>query len=94
MIERKEIEHLAKLSHISFSEEELGGFATDIGSILEYVDQLKEISDVDTGVPSVGAVHNILREDGNSYVGGESRDEIINSFPEKEGDYLKVKKIL
>ena len=83
MIERKEIEHLAKLSHISFSEEELGGFATDIGSILEYVDQLKEISDVDTGVLSVGAVHNILREDGNSYVGGESQMRLLIVFLKK-----------
>ena len=94
MIERKEIEHLATLSRIAFSEEELDGFASDINSILTYVDQLKEVATDEKQALDVGVVHNVFREDADVYEGGESRDEIIESFPEKDGEYLKVKKIL
>ena len=94
MIEKDDVKHLAELSRLDFSDKEISSFKNDLDSILSYVDQIKEISasvDLDS---RVGPVHNVLREDGNPYEDGEHREEIIESFPEKEGDYLKVKKIL
>tara|TARA_Y100001935_G_scaffold219998_1_gene193503 strand:+ start:42 stop:323 length:282 start_codon:yes stop_codon:yes gene_type:complete len=93
MIERKDIEHLAHLSRLSFTEEEIAGFGEDINAILAYVDQLKEVATSEEE-PAVGVVHNVMREDVEAFDGGEHRDEIVESFPEREGDYLKVKKIL
>lgn len=92
MIEKKDIEHLAKLSHLKFSDSEILKFQKDMDSILDYVDQVKEVSG--KAEDTVEEVINVMREDDNAYDKGENRDEIIGEFPEKEGDYLRVKKIL
>ncbi|MCI5108489.1 MAG: Asp-tRNA(Asn)/Glu-tRNA(Gln) amidotransferase subunit GatC [Candidatus Pacebacteria bacterium] len=92
MIKKEEILHLAKLSHLKFSDEEIVKLEKDLDSILDYVDQVKEVTG--EAEKSIGAVHNVMREDENPFSSGENSEEIINEFPEKEGDFLKVKKIL
>lgn len=94
MIKKKDVEHLAELSRLTFSESEVKKFQGDLGSILEYVDQVKEVGASIDLEPQAGPVHNVLRTDENPHEAGEHRDDIVNSFPEKEDDYLKVKKIL
>lgn len=94
MIEKDDVKHLAELSRLDFSDKEISSFKKDLDSILSYVDQIKEISASADSDLRVGHVHNVLREDENPHQDGEHRAEIIDSFPEKDGDYLKVKKIL
>ena len=94
MIEKKEVEHLAELSRIKLSDTEIKKFQDDLGSILDYVDQVKEAVTKIDSAPKVGLVHNVLREDKDPHNRGENREEIIESFPKKEGSHLKVKKIL
>lgn len=91
---KKDVEHLANLSRIELSDKEIDKFQEDLGSILDYVEQVKEASASVESIQEVGVVHNVLREDKDPYEKGENREEIIESFPEKEADYLKVKKIL
>jgi len=93
-MEKKDIEYLAELSKIELSGEEITKFQEDLGSILKYVDQVKEASASLEEIFDVGVVHNVLREDTDPDEKGENREEIIAEFPEKDGDYLKVKKIL
>lgn len=92
-MEKKDVLHLAELSRIELSDEEIIKFQEDLSSILEYVDQIKEVGD-SAGREESGVVHNVFREDEKPHEGGESREEIIGSFPDKEEGYLKVKKIL
>jgi len=94
MIEKDDVKHLAELSRLDFSDKEISLFKKDLDSILSYVDQIKEVSASVDSDSRVGPVHNVLREDDDPHQEGEHREEIIESFPEKEGDYLKVKKIL
>lgn len=94
MIEKKDVEHLAELSRLEFSDAEIKKIQEDLGSILDYVDQVKEVSAKVDSNPQVGPVHNVLREDTDPHEKGENKDEIAESFPEKEDGYLKVKKIL
>lgn len=59
-----QVRHIAKLARLQVSDEEVAKFATQLTSILGYVDMLKE---VDTkNVPATAQVtglHNALRED-------------------------------
>lgn len=98
-IKKEEIEKLAELSRISMSEEELGSFKDEIGSILDYVKQVQEVTsgsesenDRPEGVFSL--IKNNMREDKDSHDGAEFSKDVLEGSPKKEGSYFKVKKIL
>jgi aspartyl/glutamyl-tRNA(Asn/Gln) amidotransferase C subunit len=96
MLEIKDIEKLAKLSRIELTEAEKQTYLKDIGAILNYVDQIKGVvAKLDsTDLPTVGKLRNVLRVDDAVNKTGLNSENIIAEFPQKDGDYLKVKKIL
>jgi aspartyl/glutamyl-tRNA(Asn/Gln) amidotransferase C subunit len=91
---KEEILQLGNLSRVKMSDNEVAKFQTEIESILEYVGAVNRIvSDLDLKkVP--GVVKNVLREDEVVETSPEDIDALVSAFPEKIGDYLKVKKIL
>jgi len=94
-MEIKDIEKLAKLARIELTEEEKTKYLKDIGGILNYVDQIQEV--VKLSSPSsykVGDLRNVMRDDNGENMAGEDTKNIVAEFPRKEGNYLKVKKIL
>jgi aspartyl-tRNA(Asn)/glutamyl-tRNA(Gln) amidotransferase subunit C len=93
MIGKADIEKLAELARIDLSEEEKTSFVKDIDSILAYVGQIQEVAGTTTGTDTMSQV-NVLREDENPHQSGIFTDAIIKGAPEKEGRYIKVKKIL
>ncbi len=94
MISTEEIKKLAGLARIEIKEEELAGLGNDMDSILEYVSQVKEISSEVEEMIELGDNFNVWREDNNLNEPGKFSKELIAEFPHREGDYLKVKKIL
>lgn len=92
MITVTEIEKLAQLARIKLDDAEKQGLTKEIDSILTYVDQIKEATvDIDyTPVP--GSVHNAFRED-NAVV-DEHREALLNEAPDREGEFVAVKKII
>lgn len=94
MILKEEIKKIADLARIEVSEMEAEKLSQEMGSILSYVSEIKSIAEnLEEDIES-GLVFNIFREDADSNEPGSYRKEIIAEFPNKEGDYLKVKKIL
>ena len=92
MISKGDIKNLAELSRMDISEVEAEKLGTEIDSILEYVGQVQTVSlDIEDGI-DFGPVKNIFREDEPEP--SQHREELIAEFPDKEGDYLKVNKIL
>ncbi|PIR85576.1 Asp-tRNA(Asn)/Glu-tRNA(Gln) amidotransferase GatCAB subunit C [Candidatus Kaiserbacteria bacterium CG10_big_fil_rev_8_21_14_0_10_44_10] len=91
---KEDILQLSNLSRVKMSDEEVTKFQTEIESILEYVGAVDRIvSDLELEkVP--GVVKNVMREDVVVEKSKEDREALVSSFPEKVGDYLKVKKIL
>lgn len=91
---KEEILQLSNLSRVKMSDEEVTKFQTEIESILEYVGAVDRIvSDLELEkVP--GVVKNVMREDVVVEKSKEDREALVSAFPEKVGDYLKVKKIL
>lgn len=95
MIELKDIEKLAELSRVSISQAEKEMFLNDIGSILEYVDQIKKVAgEMKSASNGVDTPMNVFREDENCHKTGEFTEVLIESAPKKENGRVKVKKIL
>jgi len=94
MITTADIQKLAELSRIKIAPEEQEALRSQIESILGYIDQIKKAAQVSEGMPQVGALHNVLREDVEPHVSSEFTEKILSAAPAREGDYLKVKKIL
>lgn len=94
MLEVKDIEKLAKLARIELSDAEKRKLLSEVDPILGYVSQIKEVVSKTGGERKAGEHRNIMREDGNAYEGGKNTETIVSEFPEKDRNYLKVKKIL
>ena len=93
MIDREQVRKVANLARLELTTEEEAQFTTQLGSILDYIEQLNQL-DVTNVAPTTRAidVSNITREDIlQPYA---DREAIINSAPQQEGDFFRVPKIL
>ncbi len=91
MITQKEIEHLAKLARLKLKEKEIPKLTQDLNKILAYVEKINELS-LEKLQPLINILENLdLRRDEPQKFFPQ---EIINNFPEREDNYLKVPKIL
>lgn len=93
MLTKEEVIKVAGLARIELSEEEVQKFQKDLSSILDYVDELKN---VDTEgleiVASVTGLENVQREDKAVLI--DYQDDILANAPESKDGYYKVKSIL
>ena len=93
-MKREDIEHLAKLSRIELKDGEAETLAEEITSILGYVSEINEITGDAALTKNVGAVYNVMREDGEPSPAGEYTESLLEAAPKREGQYIQVKKIL
>jgi len=90
-MEIKDVENLAELAKIDLTTEEKKQILKDMGGILEYVKTIESVKI--EGVDLKYDTYNIWRED--EVKSQEfSKDSIIKQFPNKQDNFLKVKKIL
>ena len=107
MITTGDIQKLAELSRIKIAPEEQESLRLQIESILGYIDQIKKAAEVTEHssfgtnnviplIPTIasGALHNVMREDGEPHMPSEFTERILAAAPARDGNYLKVKKIL
>jgi len=97
MLNREDTKRLAELSRIKVDDAELLGITKEMDSILGYIGQIKETASLGEDTEEaieIGSNYNVLREDENPTEPGTYSKDIIAEFPEREDNYLKVKKIL
>jgi len=87
----KDVENLAELARLELSVNEKEQILKDMEGILSYVKQIEEVK-LDE-VKFEHGLHNVWREDVLT-PRDFSRELIVEQFPEREGGFLKVKKIL
>ena len=89
---------LAKLARIEISDTEAESLSKEFDAILGYVGEIKKIADPSPPSPKLGegkgGVYNVMREDENPHESGIYTEKILNEAPDREGDYIRVKKIL
>lgn len=92
-ITEEQVKHVAKLSKLSFSEEELADFTNQLDKIIDMVELLEEVDT--TEVPFTSNVNesiNVMRED--VATPGMDRKELMRNVPESENGYIKVPAIM
>lgn len=94
MITPKELDNLARLARIKLTEDDKKSMAKEFDSILAYVDQLKKAPVKIDAESRVGTVKNVTRPDEARSVSAEDRERLLEEAPEREGDFVAVKKII
>lgn len=85
------IDYVAILAKLDLSAEEKEAAKKDMGSMLDYIDQLNELDTTGAEPMShVFPVHNVFRED--VVTNGEDRDNILKNAPECKDGAFKVPK--
>ena len=91
--DRDSLLKLGKLARISIKEDKLDSLSSDLGSILKFVDQLKEINTENIDPTSNSLDQNlILRED--TSINQNTADEVLENAPEKESNFYVVPKVI
>ncbi|MDO8482850.1 MAG: Asp-tRNA(Asn)/Glu-tRNA(Gln) amidotransferase subunit GatC [bacterium] len=94
MITLQEIEKLANLSRIAVTSEEKEQLRKDMESILSYVEQVNAVSADLVLEQEELLLCNVMRSDDNPHESGIYTETLLSAAPSREGNYVKVKKIL
>lgn len=93
-ITTNDVRHLAQLSSLQLTDDEIANLQVDLENILNYINQLSELDT--TGVEptyQVTGLKNVMRDDevDQAAVG---RDELLALAPEASGHSVKVPQVL
>ena len=89
-----DVRHLAQLSSLQLSDDELKRLGATIGDVLTYVQELDELS-TDGVAPTyqVTGLQNVWRND-EVQTSQVSRKELLALAPQSQNDQVKVPKVL
>lgn len=92
-IERKTVEHVAKLARLQLTPEELDRYGQQLGAILDYIAKLETL-DIAALEPLAHAVDtaNVFREDVPRPC--LPREAALQNAPERTSDFFVVPKII
>lgn len=93
MITREDVQYVARLARLSFTEEEEERMARDLSAVTEYMQQLEEV-DV-SGVEPMAHVLDrvdVFRKDRNQP--RISHEEALANAPDHDGAHFRVPKVL
>jgi aspartyl-tRNA(Asn)/glutamyl-tRNA(Gln) amidotransferase subunit C len=93
MLTREEVQKLADLTLIAVSDTELDTLAHELDAVLGYVSDITTFT-ADAAPFEKPEVYNVMRDDVITTNPGEYTDAIVAEFPNRDGNYLRVKKIL
>ncbi|MEK7176028.1 MAG: Asp-tRNA(Asn)/Glu-tRNA(Gln) amidotransferase subunit GatC [Patescibacteria group bacterium] len=95
-MDREKVLNLAKLARIEMGNEEAEKLSHEFDAILDYVGEVKKIGKFNKSdkLNKEFAVRNVMREDTEGHEPGIYTEKILNKAPSREGNYIKVKKIL
>ncbi|MHA1370051.1 MAG: Asp-tRNA(Asn)/Glu-tRNA(Gln) amidotransferase subunit GatC [Promethearchaeota archaeon] len=93
LINEDTVQHLAELSRIQLTEEEIKEFTKQLSKILEFFSQISEL-DTENIKPTyhVLDVKNVFRED--VFKKSLPQDVALSNAPEKEDGFFKAPKII
>lgn len=94
-MDKEKVLNLAKLARVGLEDEEAESLSREFDAILNYVGEVKSVK----VLPSISdlqgdALINVMREDTKPHESGFYTKKILEQAPAREGDYIKVKKIL
>jgi aspartyl-tRNA(Asn)/glutamyl-tRNA(Gln) amidotransferase subunit C len=93
VIDRKDVEQVARLARLALTEAELERMRGELAAILEYIEKLKAV-DVDGVEPTSHAVPlvNVMRED--VVDASVDREAMMSNAPDRSGEHFRVPRII
>ncbi len=94
---KEKVLNLANLARIRIADDEAEKLSHDFEAILNYVGEVKNATkDTNNSQPTTDsyALRNVMREDGEGHESGVYTERLLAEAPAREGDFIKVKKIL
>ena len=92
-INKSKVEKLAKLSRLSFNDQEIDAMISDLEEMLKFVDKLNEINTDDISpLTHIHGANNIYRNDYPKNL--DIKTKILENAPNHNSDYIKVPKVL
>ena len=91
--DKKSLLKLGKLARISISDDKLNNLSKDLNSILEFVDQLKEVK-TDQVDPTSNSLNQKLEVRDDKVDTKNGAEDILENAPEKEMDFFVVPKVI
>ena len=89
----QDVEHVASLARLHFSDEEKETLRAQLNRILEYMEQLNRLDTAAVEPLSrVVEVQNVFRDD--RPVPGVSREDALQNAPARTGEFFKVPKVI
>ncbi|PSQ95851.1 MAG: Asp-tRNA(Asn)/Glu-tRNA(Gln) amidotransferase GatCAB subunit C [Bacteroidetes bacterium SW_9_63_38] len=92
-ISREEVQHVAQLARLSFSDDEEERMAEEMSQILNHVDKLNELDT--SGVPPMSHVldvTNVFRDD--TIESRIDQEQALEPAPETDGEHFQVPKVV
>lgn len=92
-LSREEIEHVALLSRLKLSEDEIAQFTGQLNSILGHFEELQEADTSEvSGTANVVPLINVMREDEQKT--SFTPEEALANAPEKRNELFKVPRVV
>ena len=88
-----EVSNIAKLARLNFSDDEKQKLQHELSEILNYVDQVKNLTEkIDLKLAEDPDAVNLMRDDIAMPI--ENAEKFLEQAPGREGNFIKVKSIL
>ena len=92
-IDKNQVKKVAKLSRISLDDNKVESLSKDLGSILNFVEQLNEL-DTKKIEPLNSVIEKTLEPRTDKINDGKIKDEILKNSPDKNEDFFIVPKVV
>lgn len=94
-INKDETQNIANLARLELTEEELKTYGAQMSQVFDYMEELREV-EVEGVKPTaqVTGVENVIRSDVSHNWDPEEIKASLKQAPARDGDYIKVKKVL
>ena len=92
MITKDQVKHIAELTRLKLTEEEVNKYQKELAKILDYVGQLQKIDTKDIPPCSGGTdLKNVFRKDESEIKIKEKSQKLVDQAPSKQKDLIKTK---
>jgi aspartyl-tRNA(Asn)/glutamyl-tRNA(Gln) amidotransferase subunit C len=86
----EQVRNVAELARLGLSDDELEALASELSSILEYIDQLEQLDTASISpTAQVGELVDVMRED--EVMPSLDPEEALANAPSREGNYFRVR---
>jgi len=88
-----DVDHVAELARLSFSDDEKEQLASEMSRILDYIDTLNELDTAGVSPMSHGTVHeNVTRADEPDT--RISKEQALQNAPDTDGEHMRVPRVI